>query len=325
MEYSDYIKTLKQEINGEIRRILWKKEPATLYGPMFYLLDAGGKRIRPILVVLSCQAVGGRIKDCIDAALAVELLHSFTLIHDDIMDHDDLRRGRPTVHKRWDDATAILAGDGLVTLAYSTLLKTHHPKIEEVLHEFTNGLADLCEGQALDKEFETKETISTEEYDVMISKKTARLIEVSCTIGAILGNGDKGDIEIMKRFALSLGKAFQIQDDLLDIMSEEDVSGKPRGSDLIRKKKTYLTTYFFNNASPSIIDRFHQLWNKETLTCEEMSKLIDLLEKSGAVQRAREEVENRINSAVNDLDGLRPGKARETLKHLTYQIQQRVS
>ena len=162
-------------VNDKLNQVAAKVSPASFYEPVRYVLASGGKRIRPILVILSCQAVGGTKESCMDAAAAVEILHNFTLVHDDIMDHDDLRRSRETVHKKWDEATAILAGDGLVAMAYHYLLKSNTNHIKEITEIFTNGIIDLCEGQALDKEFERRIDIDLDQYHVMIEKKTARL------------------------------------------------------------------------------------------------------------------------------------------------------
>ncbi len=325
MDFSQQIEKLTNIINEEIRKLFLDKRPISLYQPMFHLLNAGGKRIRPLLVILSCQAVGGKLEDSLDAAVAVEILHTFTLVHDDIMDHDDIRRNRATVHKKWDEATAILAGDGLVTLAYQVLLKTKHTDLQRVLKCFTDGLLVLCEGQALDKEFENRGDVSLEAYEEMIEKKTARLIEVSCEMGAILGNGNEEERKNLRLFANSLGKAFQIQDDLLDIMSEEKISGKPLGSDLIEKKKTYLTIHFLNNAGPAEKEKFQELWKKDSIGREDVLPIRKLFDKAGTIRSARTTVEELITTALYALNSLKRGEAREYLEKLTFKIKDRVS
>ncbi len=291
---------------------------------MVYPLEAGGKRIRPVLVILACQAVGGEVKDCLDAALAVELLHTFTLVHDDIMDHDSIRRGRPTVHAKWDESTAILAGDGLVTMAYRVLLRTEHPELISVLQRFTDGLLALCEGQALDKAFEIRDGVSVEEYNGMIEKKTSKLFEVACEIGAILGDGNVEEREALRRFATCFGKAFQIQDDLLDILSEEEISGKPLGSDLIEKKKTYLTIHFLDSASSSKKARFRRLWGKNPIAREDILEIKALFKGVGTFQEARKDVEELLYEALRSLDPLPPGETKEDLRTLAVKIQERV-
>ena len=322
MEYTELLRT---RIDTALMDLFIKKEPASLYKPMVHLLQAGGKRIRPLLVILSCESVGGKVDDCFNAALAVELLHTFTLVHDDIMDHDDLRRGIPTVHKKWDDPTAILAGDGLVTLAYQTLLGCEHPDLVYALRHFSDGLMLLCEGQAMDKAFETREAVSIDEYESMIELKTAKLIQVACMMGVILGDGTKTEQTNIGQFALNLGKAFQIQDDLLDIFSKEDVFGKPMGSDLIEKKKTYLTIHFLNNASIVQKRKFLELWQKKKIYTEDILAFKGLFEDGGTFQAAQDKVKAYIDGALRCLDVLKAGEARETLKVFSLKIRDRVS
>ena len=325
MDSSGRIALLRKRIDEEIGLLFKHKQPEGLYEPMEYLLRAGGKRIRPLLVILSCQAVGGKLVDCLDAALGMELIHTFTLVHDDIMDHDNLRRGRPTVHRQWDEPTAILAGDGLVTLAFQTLLRSHHPRILEVLRKFSDGLLVLCEGQALDKKFEVSEDVSIEAYECMIWKKTAKLMEVACESGAILGNGKDEEVSALGRFAGFLGKAFQIQDDLLDLLSDEEVSGKPMGSDLMEKKKTFLTISFLNNASLSEKERFLSLWSKVSVKDGDVLQIRDLFEQSGVFRLAQDRVDAYISSALKSMNSSWRGHAREDLENLVRQIRVRCS
>ena len=325
MESSQHIEIIRSRIESEIKSLFFNKKPENLYHPMAYLLESGGKRIRPVLTVLSCGAVGGNIENCIDAAVAVELLHTFTLVHDDMMDHDDLRRGRPTVHKKWDEPTAILAGDGLVTLAYQTLLKADHADDKiNILECFTDGLMVLCEGQAFDKAFESTHEVLLSDYKNMIEKKTAKLIEVACEIGAILGNGNNKEIGALKGFADAIGMAFQIQDDLLDVFSEESESGKSLGSDLIEKKKTYLTVYLLNQPSSPAQDKFLYLW-KRSINKDDVPKIRACFEESGTRQAAQKEIDNYINIAIQNLKSLKDNIYLYSLKYLVNRIKNRKS
>ncbi len=318
------IDILKQRIDEELYFYFHGKKPQILYEPMGYTVTAGGKRIRPLLVILACQSVGGRIEDCIHAALAIEILHTFTLVHDDIMDHDDMRRGKPTVHEKWDESTAILAGDGLVTEAYQMLLKTEHTSLKRVLQKFSDGLLVLCIGQALDNLFETQDSISLATYEDMINKKTTKLIEVACEIGAILGNGSEEEQLVLKGFAHYLGKAFQIQDDLMDIFSEEKILGKKLGSDLIEKKKTYPTLYFLNHGSSSSKKRFQKLWQKEEFGDEEVLEVRKLFNQEGIFESTRDVIRKLIIQAVESLNKLKSSEPREDLKRLAFMIQDRI-
>ena len=324
MEFNERIVSYKSLVDEEIFGLFRKKNPESLYQPMFHLLKSGGKRIRPLLMLLSSQVVGGEVADCLHAAVAVEILHTFTLVHDDIMDLDDTRRGRPTVHKKWDEATAILAGDGLVALAYKTLLMTNSPGLSQILQIFTDGLLVLCEGQALDKAFETEEKIAIAEYNEMIEKKTAKLMEISCEIGALLGGGSEEEKVALKRFGHQLGIAFQIQDDILDLCSEEGVTGKPVGSDLIQKKKTYLTIHFMNNASSSDREGYTRLIKNEPLAEEDIGRIRTLFENAGTIRSAQDVLEGYIKKASKHLNELKKNQARDDLEKLIKEIRYRV-
>ncbi|MBN2414248.1 polyprenyl synthetase family protein [bacterium] len=314
---------LKDLVEERIGTIFARQSPESLYDPMAWVMKAGGKRLRPLLVMLSCRSVGGTVEDCIDAALAVEILHAFTLVHDDIMDNDETRRGLPTIHKKWNDATAILAGDGLVTKAYQILLQNGN-HVREVLSIFTDGLMELCEGQALDKEFEDRDGVSMEEYREMIRKKTSRLIEVACDIGAVLGGASQEERRALHRFSSALGEAFQIQDDLLDLTTDEAVSGKPQGSDISERKKTFLTIHFHEHASAADRTAFAEYYGSGTLSAADRESVIRLLNNAGSIEAAQAEIAALARSAVEGLGRL-PGEneGKTLLLHLAEQIQYR--
>ncbi|MFH1862635.1 MAG: polyprenyl synthetase family protein [bacterium] len=234
------IAAIKTRIDAELINSAPLIEPRSLYEPIRYFLSIGGKRLRPTLLLFSTEAVGADRESAMDAAVAVELLHNFTLVHDDIMDHDHLRRGFPTVHRRWDESVAILAGDGLIGLAYRKLMQLPPQYLTPVSRLFTEGVIEVCEGQAFDKEFETREDINLDDYFLMIGKKTGRLMTMSTQIGAMIGGGSDEEVATLRDYGALIGKAFQIQDDLLDIASSEEIIGKTFGSDLIAGKKTYL-------------------------------------------------------------------------------------
>lgn len=320
MKFSPRIQERISILENAIQNFISIHEPKTLYEPMAYVVQAGGKRLRPLLLLLSCEAVGGTLEQCLDAAIAIELLHTFTLVHDDIMDHDDLRRGVPTVHKKWDEATAILAGDGLVTLSFSALLKTNHPQILEVIRKFAEGLLVVCEGQALDKAFETRDEITLDEYLDMIQRKTAKLIALSCETGAILGNGTPSQCEAMEKFGLHLGCAFQIQDDLLDLISTNAVLGKPIGSDLAGKKKTFLSIHFLSHANEEETHRFFQLWGKGPLSPQEIEEIKRAFEKTGTLTAAQNAIEEGIQKGLSFLKQLPNTETREDLKTLALSL-----
>jgi geranylgeranyl pyrophosphate synthase len=310
------IRTIVRQIEEPLQSLFAGRNPSALYEPMAYVLEAGGKRIRPLLLALSCRSVGGGLEGCLDAALAVELLHTFTLVHDDIMDHDDLRRGKPTVHVKWDESTAILAGDGLVTAAYASLLKTRHPDTVRVLNTFTQSLTLLCEGQVLDKTFELREAVTEAEYFEMVDKKTASLIAASCEIGGILGFGTVEEIAALKRFGSDLGSAFQIQDDWLDVSSKDEILGKPVGSDITERKKTYLSIHFLARADSRQRARFDACWGKTDLTGGDMAEIRALFEATGTFSAVRKVIGTKTEDALAALNRVRSTPAREELREL---------
>lgn len=228
---------LKSEINRSLKKILVKSEPKYLYDPIKYSINNSGKRLRPILVFLSGKLFNANVSDLMKAAVAVELLHIFTLIHDDIMDDDDIRHGKPSLHKKWDISTAILSGDAIFTLAQlaiNSLDKNTSNRLNEI------SLL-VCEGQALDKEFENDTSISMDKYLDMIAKKTGSLLGLCSELGAIVSEQDIDIRTTLYSFGVNLGLAFQIQDDYLEIFGEPELMGKSLGSDIHSGKQTAMT------------------------------------------------------------------------------------
>jgi geranylgeranyl diphosphate synthase, type II len=216
------------------------KYPYSLYDPLNYIMQGGGKRIRPLMVLFCCEAFGGSVEDSIDAAVAIEILHNFTLVHDDIMDNADTRRGKQTIHKKWSVNEAILVGDELIGLSYRSLLKTKSQRVGEIVKAFTDGVIEVCEGQALDKEYETSDDVTLDDYVIMIRKKTAELLKTSAIIGSLIADANSEQLNTITNYSQFLGLAFQVQDDLLDVVANEKKFGKKIGGDILEKKKTYL-------------------------------------------------------------------------------------
>jgi geranylgeranyl pyrophosphate synthase len=316
MRLPPHLQERVEALDRPLRTLFRGREPESLYAPMSYVLEAGGKRIRPLLVTLSCEAAGGRAEDCAHAAEAVELLHTFTLVHDDIMDHDALRRGRPTVHRRWDEATAILAGDGLVTAAYASLLQTRHPSLGTVLGLFTRSLEVLCEGQALDKAFESRDAVTPGEYLDMIGKKTGKLIEACCEIGAVLGGAEGGEAAAFGEFGRALGTAFQIHDDWLDVVSSDEKMGKPACSDIAAKKKTFLSIHFLAEADGARRREFARFWGRPEPAAADADAVRALFAATGTLEAARGAIAEATERALGALGRVRPGRARDDLRTL---------
>lgn len=228
----------KDEINSHLLSV-YNIGPKSLVDPINYVLSGKGKRVRPILTLFTAESFGGTKSESMPAALAVEILHNFTLVHDDIMDEDHIRHGKLTVHHKWDVGTAILAGDAMLSLALKMIQKS--PQFnQKLMTSFIDGLQAVCEGQALDKEFETRNSVSLAEYIQMIDLKTGYLIGLSAELGAISVGANDEDVTKVRDYGRLIGRAFQIQDDLLEIYSDSNNMGKSLGSDLLLGKKTYL-------------------------------------------------------------------------------------
>jgi geranylgeranyl diphosphate synthase type II len=216
------------------------KEPQELYEPMRYMLSLGGKNIRPSLLLLTCKMLGGKINDAVPAAIAIELFHNFTLIHDDVTDNSPLRRGKPTVYKKWNLNIALLSGDALLIKSYQELNKTVPAKLSLVVQVFNDAALKVCEGQQFDMNYETTSKVTIDDYLNMISMKTAALFSASTEMGAILAGASKSDCNKMKVTGESLGMLFQLKDDMLDVFGESAQTGKQIGGDIIQDKKTFL-------------------------------------------------------------------------------------
>tara|TARA_B100000579_G_scaffold280450_1_gene232178 strand:- start:2171 stop:3112 length:942 start_codon:yes stop_codon:yes gene_type:complete len=230
------IKLLQDKINKDLEAI-YNNGPNSLVKTFNYVISGKGKRIRPLLTLLTSKSLFGDYNKSYNAALAVEILHNFTLVHDDIMDNDTLRHGKQTVHEKWDVSTAILVGDAMLAKSINILSESNYN--DNLLKSFNSALMAVCEGQALDKEFETQKNINQEEYFTMIEKKTSYLIAMPIEIGALAYNYALKDAKKLFNFGLSIGKAFQIQDDFLEIMSNPEIMNKSLDSDILLGKKTY--------------------------------------------------------------------------------------
>ncbi len=292
------------KINKILSLALKNRKPGSLYEPGSYILNSGGKRLRPLLVLLSAKAVGGKFTDAYNAAAAVEMLHNFTLVHDDIMDNADKRRGRLTLHKKYDHNTAILAGDSLLSIAYEFLLKDCNGNAKEVISAFTHGLIEVCEGQSLDTDFELRKNVSLSEYIVMIKKKTAAMAEMCCRIGALLGGGTKTQVNALGNYGLNLGIAFQIQDDLLDISADEKEFGKTIGGDLVEGKKTFLFLEALEKSKGEDRKKLLKVIEKKGIRRNQVAGYKMIYEKLGVLDDARREIKGYTQKALRPLNSL---------------------
>lgn len=287
------------KVESKISKLFLENSPDSLYVPCAYIMQSGGKRLRPLLVLLSSMAVSN--KKPYNAAIAVELLHNFTLVHDDIMDNADKRRGRDTVHVKYDLSTAILTGDNLIAVAYNTLLKDCRNNDKAVLSTFTKGIIEVCEGQSLDKEFETKKEVTIEEYLLMIRKKTAALLEICCSIGAKIGGGSSKQIKALEAYGMNLGLAFQLQDDLLDITAQEDEFGKVVGGDLVEGKKTYLFLKALEKAKGNDKKKLTQVISNKGVEKSFINDYKQLYFKLGVIEETEKEIERYTEIALSEI------------------------
>ena len=248
------VKELQKIVNAELQNRsdeLKQWQPANLYSPVYYSLEIGGKRLRPVLLLLSYNLFSDDINNAVPAAVAIEVFHNFTLLHDDIMDNAEVRRNQPTVHEKFDENSAILSGDAMVFLAYRYLLENRPEKLTDTLDLFSKTAIEVCEGQQFDMNYENRLDVSEDEYLEMIRLKTAVLLACSLKSGALLANSNNETANQLYEFGINLGLAFQLQDDLLDTFGDQKTFGKKIGGDILANKKTFLLIKALENSSNS--------------------------------------------------------------------------
>ncbi len=267
----------QQIINNELEDFAIDRFPEELYNPVRYILSIGGKRLRPALVLMSCSIFSDAVHLAIKPALAIEFFHNFTLLHDDIMDNSNIRRGHATVHKRWDPNTAILSGDVMSILSYKILSESEDQYMKDLLQLFNNTALQVCEGQQYDMNYESRMDVTVAEYLKMIELKTAVLIAASLKAGAISGGAEMLDADLLYEFGKNLGMAFQLRDDHLDVYGDPDKFGKKIGNDIVSNKKTFLLIKALELSDPGTRSRLTGLLEKDELSPEmkvrEVSKI----------------------------------------------------
>jgi geranylgeranyl diphosphate synthase type I len=307
VDLNAFIAEVASKINNSVTGI--KGTPQELYEASFHIFRAGGKRLRPALVYASGRAFGADEDALLAFATGVELFHNFTLIHDDIMDNDDYRRGVPTVHKVYGIPTAILSGDLLFSLALHIPLSYCSTKMKssrciDASRKLAWASVTVAEGQALDMMFESMKEVSEEQYFEMIYKKTAALIEASVYIGGVLGKAEESELKLLSSYGKNLGLAFQIVDDILGIYGKEEETGKPVYSDLREGKKTLLIIKALNIATGEDKELIEDVLGKKNLEKEKYSEVADLIEKLGVLQYAKSKAEGFVADALEDLKNL---------------------
>ena len=289
-------------VNDFLEQLPYDRQPQSLYEPIRYVLSLGGKRIRPVLMLMAYNLFKEHPEDILMPACGLETYHNYTLLHDDLMDHADLRRGHETVHKRWNANTAILSGDSMLVLAYQRMTQVPADKLARVLDCFTETALEIGEGQEYDMTFETRLDVSEAEYIEMIRLKTSVLLACATKIGAILADAPEADVERLYHFGERLGLAFQLQDDLLDVYGDPAVFGKAIGGDIVSNKKTYLLINAFNRADA--VQRAElSRWVEATTfdRQEKVAAVTQLYDALGIRQLCEEKVNDYFRQAADSL------------------------
>ncbi|MFL1011048.1 polyprenyl synthetase family protein [Flavisericum labens] len=299
------IKDYQQDFVTYLENGVTGKDPRNLYEPVTYILSLGGKRLRPVLTLMTTDIFNGNYKEALNAALSVEVFHNFSLVHDDIMDDAPLRRGKQTVHEKWDVNTGILSGDAMLIMAYQ-LFENYEPKTFRALAKlFSKTALEVCEGQQYDIDFETRNDVTIDEYLKMIEYKTAVLVGAAMKMGAIVAGASEEDQKRIYQFGNNLGIAFQLQDDYLDAFGNPETFGKQVGGDIIENKKTYLylkALEFLNERDKLNLERLFASNPEDNTVKIETAKQYFVL--SGSAQATKQAIEDYTNRAFKILDSL---------------------
>lgn len=312
------------DINHEIAKLNWEREPKGLYAPIAYTMAAGGKRVRPQLAMIACGIFGGNEQEVAPAAMALEVFHNFTLLHDDVMDKAEVRRGRPTVHIQWNENTAILSGDQMMIEAYKLLAEVPADKLHKVLRLFNKMATEICEGQQYDVDFESQEHVTIEEYLKMIRLKTSVLLATALQIGSYLAGANEAQQEALYQFGINVGLAFQIQDDILDVWGDPKTFGKAVGGDISCNKKTYVYLTAQQLADAELAEELHQ-WYGSVLddNTEKIAAVKGIFEQLNVRAACEAVVEDYTKKALLILDTLPQNAATEQLRQLANKLNTR--
>jgi geranylgeranyl diphosphate synthase, type II len=316
-DYTGRINTYREAVDRGLQKLLTRDKPVTMYDAGKYVLSGSGKRVRPLLTLFSCESVGGMWRTALPAALAVETLHNFTLVHDDIMDGSNSRRGRPTVHTRWNENVAILSGDALVAIAYKSLLRTKSKRMNEIVSLFTDGLLEVCEGQSYDMEYEREVHVTVKDYLLMIEKKTGALLTMASAIGGVIGDASDEHLKSLVRFSKNLGMAFQIQDDLLDVQADPDKIGKPMFNDIRKGKRTFLLLYAVGRAGTKDMAILRKVFDRKATDNDTIRRVERIYRETGTIEHTRATVEQYTRKAESNLATLPAVRGRDMLLHFS--------
>ena len=300
------------KVNDFLDSLKYDRKPSGLYAPVKYVLSMGGKRIRPVLMLLSYGLFKDDVESVLMPACALETYHNYTLLHDDLMDNADMRRGHETVHRKWDANTAILSGDSMLVLAYERMAKCNPVYLSDVLHTFTETALEIGEGQQYDMEFETRNDVTEDEYIEMIRLKTSVLLACAQKIGAILAGASKQDQDNLYKFGEQIGLAFQLQDDYLDVYGDPKVFGKKVGGDIICNKKTYMLINAYNRADAEQRRELQHWMEAETFNSDEkVAAVTAIYNKVGVDKLAIEKIAYYFEESKKYLDAVQVSDERK--------------
>ncbi|TXK33730.1 polyprenyl synthetase family protein [Pontibacter qinzhouensis] len=322
------ISILTDKVKQTLSTLQYGDNPVELYEPIRYIMSLGGKRIRPLLVLLAAKMYNDDVENALLPAAAVEVFHNFTLMHDDIMDRAPLRRGQQTVHEKWNANTAILSGDVMLVRAYQLLLGIEPDKLAQVLQNFSQTAAQVCEGQQLDMNFEQREQVTIEEYIGMITLKTAVLLGFSLELGATLQGASAADAENLRLFGNNIGIAFQLRDDLLDVYGDKAKFGKQVGGDILSDKKTFLMLTALQQASEEQQSIIRQWRHKtdEAIAEEKVQAVAAVYDALNIRQQTEQQIENYFQKALAHLDAVTvPAEKKSMIRGLALQLMERDS
>lgn len=310
---TENVQKLLNLINKDIQQMDLELEPVELYDPIRYILNLGGKRLRPLLALLSYNLFSSNPERIVSIATGIEVFHNFTLMHDDIMDEAPLRRGKPSVHQKWNEQIGILSGDVMLVKAYERLEQVDDNKVVQVLQSFNLCASEVCEGQQVDMNFEQMDQVTEEGYLEMIRQKTAVLLGFSMELGAILADAPENHQSLVKNFGVNIGLGFQLKDDLLDVYGEQAKFGKQVGGDIISNKKTYLLTKALELSSGVIEEELRGWLSLTDFVKEEKVKMVrKIYDKLGIKEQTEEKINEYFMSAHQALDHLQLDPSRLT-------------
>lgn len=299
LSFNEYL----QRVNDAVAAINYPATPNGLYEPIAYTMSLGGKRVRPSLVLMACDAFGGNVEQSVAPAVGLELFHNFTLLHDDVMDKADIRRGKPTVHVKWNDNTAILSGDAMLTMSAQYIAMAPVTVMPKAMELYNTTAMEIYEGQQYDVDFEQRMDVKEEEYLNMIRLKTSVLIGCACKMGAIVAEASDEDAQAIYRFGELIGLAFQLQDDLLDVYGDEKTFGKAIGGDIMNNKKTFMLIKAIEMSQGKDHDELLRWINAENPDrAEKVAAVTDIYTRTGVKALAEKRIEEYTQEALKQLN-----------------------